>query len=221
MTDKPRSKFTVNTACSYSRLWTYIKDPQDYYLKYVIGVPFIPSEPMVKGSIFSEAYADPKFDWKAALINPRKVLDDDKIPETLTFTSDNVRIFERALSSKDLLRLPPKQCEQSVYVQSKICKLMMKNDGYNPETFLVVENKFGKPWDKERANTEDQMTFYAYCSYLQLGKIPLVRVQSINSKTGEVKVFEVQKTKQQFEPLEEKIEYAFKGILNEAYEKIV
>ena len=39
---------------SYSKLWCYIKDPQEYYRNYVLKMKDAPSGPMVLGRMFSE-----------------------------------------------------------------------------------------------------------------------------------------------------------------------
>lgn len=207
------------TYYSYSRLWCWLRDPQQYYRQYVLKMKDEPTDKMILGSIFSDAYADPKFDYRAALVKPQKFY--TPCPPNLTFTPDFARNMEKALSHKKMLRLPKNMCEQTIKVESKICPLLAKHDGRDAKgkNVLIIENKYGTPWTEEKANTEDQITFYAYVDYLTTGKIPLIRLQSVNSKNGEVVAFEVNKTKEQFVPLEEKIAYAYNGIIKEVYER--
>jgi hypothetical protein len=187
---------------------------------------------MILGRMFSDIYSsynDKTKEMKAEgikctlsdlILNPKKFYKDT--PDNIYLRPDKIQIIERAMVDKNLYRLPPKYCEQSVFVQGKICGLGAKHDGRITKAgkTLIVENKFGNPWTEERANEEDQITFYAYCDYLLTGIIPTVRVQSVNGKTGNVLAFTVRKTKKAFSPLEDKIEFAFKGITNEVYEKI-
>lgn len=205
---------------SYSRLWCWLRDPQQYYRQYVLGIQDPSNDRMVLGSIFSDAYADKEFDFRAALIKPQKYY--KNCPENLTFTSDYARIMEKALNHRNLLRLPKSMCEQKVYVESKICPLMAKHDGRDDKgkNVLIIENKYGTPWTEQKANTEDQITFYSYVDWLLTGKIPLVRLQSVNKKNGEVQAFEVYKTKKDFQILEEKINYIYQNIMAGVYERM-
>ena len=224
---------------SYSKLWCYLKDPQEYYRNYVLGQKDPPSAPMILGRVFSEIYAGfdsklggvcelnfkgekkLKYTIEKMIENPQKYFPD--IPKEIAFRPHMVRIINTALKDKNLFRLPMKYCEQAVYVNSKICPLGAKHDGRIKKDgkVLIVENKFGRPWTEERANEEDQITFYSYVDYLFTGVIPTVRLQSINSSTGKVLSFTTRKkTKADFAALEEKIEYAYKGITNEVYEKV-
>jgi len=213
------------TFYSYSRLWSYIRDPQQYYRNYILKMKDPPSAPMILGRIFSDAYAglteinDKNFTFQEAIINPKRFYPDT--PDDIFFKPDKVRIMKTAFEDKNLYRLPPKFCEQSVFAESKICPLMAKHDGRikKDDKVLIVENKFGNPWNEERANSEDQITFYSYVDYLLTGLIPKIRVQSVNTNTGKVLVFEVKKTKEQFTPLEEKIDFAYQGIIAERWEK--
>ena len=222
MTDKPPRKADQFTYFSYSRLWCYLKDPKEYFNRYVLGVSEPPNEYMVLGTIFARAYAEPSFDWKAALVNPR--LADKRAPETITFTSDYARVMEKVLNHPKMFRLDPRLCEQTVKVQGKVCKLQAKHDGRDEKfvksNVLIIENKYGSCWTEQRANEEDQITFYSYVDWLLTGKIPLVKVQTADRKSGRVESFEVIKTKEQFAPLEDKIEHAYRGIINEVYETI-
>ncbi len=217
---------------SYSKLWTYLRSPEEYYRNYVLKQKDPPSAPMILGRMFSDIYATydlkkdqgeaegKKFKLADLILNPRNYYKDT--PENIYFRPDKIEIIKAALSDKNLYRLAPKYCEQNVFVQGKVCGLGAKHDGRIKvkDKTLIVENKFGNPWTEERANEEDQITFYAYCDWLLTGIIPTVRVQSVNGKTGQVLAFTVRKTKKAFAPLEEKIEFAWKGIRAEKWERI-
>lgn len=212
---------------SYSKLWCYIKDPQDFYTKYILKIKDPPSGPMVLGRMFSDIYAGLtringlKYTVDDLILTPHKYYPDT--PKEINFRPDMIRIVNTALKDKNLFRLPPKYCEQEVYVTGKVCNLGAKHDGRIKKDgkVLIVENKFGGPWTEDRANEEDQITFYSYVDYLFTGIIPTVRLQSVNSKTGKVLAFTTKKkTKADFNQLEEKIEYAYKGIINEKYERV-
>lgn len=212
------------TYYSYSRLWTYLRDPEEYYRKYVQGFWDPPTAKMLLGTIFSDAYSERKkaetgiaFDWREALKHPEKYY--KNVPEGTFFTPDFERVMDTALNHPKLVRLPSFLCEQTIRVESKICPLLAKNDGFNPKAMLVVENKYGMPWTEDRVESDDQLTFYSYVGYLLKGEIPKIRLQSINRNNGQVVPFETKRKKAQFKPLEEKIEFAYKGITNEVYTK--
>lgn len=201
---------------SYSRLWQYLKDPQEYYRKYIMGMWDPPNQYMALGSIFALAYADPKFDVEDAILNPKKYIKD--LPNDIVYTPDFVRIMKQALIHPEIIRLPKHQCEQSIRIQSKICPVMSKTDGFDEKKMLIIENKYGSCWNEERANSEDQITFYAWIAWLKYGVIPVVRVQTFDKKSGKLAAFNVIKHKTNFAPLEEKIEYAYKGIISQDWE---
>lgn len=233
----------IKTYYSYSRLWKYLRDPEEYYRHYVLKLKEPPNENMVLGTLFASAYSGQrfadtnpklKFNLKDALINPQKYV--KNCPDGITFTSDKLRVMENVLKDKKLVKFKAKHCEQTVLVESKICPLQAKHDGRN-EKFkgtlkdevgeiklnretLIIENKYGTPWNEERANTEDQIIFYAYVDFLATGNIPWIRVQTADRKTGRINVFNVKVSKAQFIALEKKIEYAYNGIINKVWKKL-
>ncbi len=207
---------------SYSRLWCYLRNPEEYYRKYVLKLYDTPSPKMLLGSIFSDAYSQReqaetgiKFDWKEALKSPKDYY--KQVPPNLTFTSDYERKMEKALRHPKLVKVSPEFCEQTILVDSPICPLQAKNDAFIPKEFLIVENKFGAPWTSQRVQEDDQLSFYSYVPWLVHGKIPGGVLQSINSSTGEVQTFNFQRTLEDFIPLIQKIRYAYDGIQNEEF----
>jgi hypothetical protein len=205
-------------------LWQWLNSPEDYYTKYVLGLFEPPSPKMLLGTIFSDAYSglsrsqkDPNlpYDWRLALKYPQNYYKD--APDHLTYTSDYERKMEKALKHPELVQAESSNCERTILVETDICSLQAKNDAYIPSQNLVIENKYGMPWTKERVNLHDQLTFYSYVVYLKHGKIPLVRLQSVNSANGEVKAFEIKKKKKDFVELRKKIKYAYEGINNSVF----
>lgn len=201
---------------SYSALWTYLKNPQEYYRKYILGMWDPPNDKMLLGTIFAMCYKNKNIDVNDIVLNPTKYIKD--VPKEIVYTPDKARIMKQALATPQFIRLPKEQCEQSIRIESKICPIMSKTDGFDPERMLIIENKYGSCWTEERANSEDQITFYAYVAWLKYGKIPLVRVQTFNRDNGKFAAFNVKKFKTNFKPLEEKIEYSYKGIISKCWE---
>ncbi len=210
------------TYYSYSRLWCYLRDPEEYYRKYHLKLYDTPTPKMLLGSIFSDAYSKREraetginFNWKLALKYPKEYY--RQVPPNLTFTSDYERVMEKALNHPKLVIAPPKDCEQTLYTESPICPLQAKNDAFRTSELLLIENKYGAPWNEERVAEDDQLTFYSYVPWLLYKKIPKGILQSINARTGEVNVFEFKRKKEDFKALIEKIKYAYEGIIAEEF----
>ncbi len=210
---------------SYSRLWCYLRDPEEYYTKYVMGLWDPPNPKMLLGTIFSDAYSQREFsekdpslayDWKLALKHPEKYY--KSVPEGITYTLDYERKMNNALESQNMVQAKRKECEQTILLDLENLSLQAKNDAYVESKNLVIENKYGILWNEERVNTDDQLTFYSYVVFKKFGKIPIVRLQSVNSANGSVQAFEISKKEKEFEELEKKIMYAYNGIQKEIYD---
>lgn len=198
------------TYYSYSRLWKYLRDPAEYYRGYVLGMWDPPTDKMVLGSIFAEAFADPKFPLEKALIAPQKFI--RGCPAGISFTPNYRRVIEGVLANESFLTCAPEEAEQAIYVEGPLCPLMGKFDGKRESIDLLIENKFGTPWTEERAHTDDQVAFYSYIYWLKFNKIPKVLLQTVDRESGRIKKYLVEKTEKDFDPLKEKIELAYNGI---------
>lgn len=172
---------------SYSAWELYRRDPMGFYQQYFVGRLERPTPKMILGSIFQEAWADPKYDYSKAL-------------KEAGFTSDCERIIRTALGHRDTVRMPKSKCERKHEVQGNglAYKILAIYDG---EDQFIVENKFGNPWSQKQVDESNQITWYALVRFIETGKIPKILLQSFNSKNGQPRHYWVTRTRLEIDKL--------------------
>jgi len=158
---------------SYSAFELYQTDPMEFYQQYFIGRIDRTTPKMTLGKIFQEAWSNPKYDYVTELKNEG-------------FTSNQARIITTALGHKQTVQLPKSKCEKkhTVIGEGLNYPILGIFDGDDEAAQLVVENKFGAPWNQQRVDSHRQLTWYALIVKIKRGYIPKLLLQSINSKTG-------------------------------------
>ena len=158
---------------SYSAWDLYLRDPMEFYMQYFVGRVDKATDKMTLGKIFQEAWSDPKYNYIKEL-------------RDAGFTSNWARIIKTALEHPQTIRLPKRKCEKKLIVQGLGLNwpVMGIFDGDDEDARLIVENKFGAPWNQARADEAKQLTWYAMVCKIKRGYIPKQVLQSINSKTG-------------------------------------
>lgn len=179
---------------SYSAYWLYNKDPLGYYQQYFIARVEEPTEKMLLGKIFQEAWSDPAFDYEAELIKEG-------------FTSNYARIVKTAIDHPQAVRLPKVLCEKKFQVQGRGLKYPILGifDGFDKNMKLVVENKMGTPWRQDRVDTDEQLTWYTLICVIKFGFYPKIRLQSFNGRNGIPTIYNTKRSKAQVEALIRKI----------------
>ncbi len=201
---------------SYSAMNEYLYDPQAYYRHYFLGEDFMENlrkdnpdrwEKIRMGSIFQEAWADPRVNW-------RRMLKDDG------FTSNKTRIIETALRQPNLVRLAPSKCEQTIRTEFQGIPILIKMDGWDAKEGLLVENKFGNTRSQEMVDQDNQISFYNLGLKLALGSKPKRNLlQSINDRTGKVVPIETKRTQDDLDHIGDLIMTAARGISQGIWEK--
>ena len=140
-----------------SQFLLYEKDPQAFYMQYVLGVRRKSSNAMNAGKLFAAMCADRKFDYKKAFeelkIRPKRLL------ETM----------EKAIAC--IPEMPKKNCEYVLMPKIKNgWRIRATLDMYVPENPDDIEFKTGQvEWTQERVNFSDQLTFQALAQKLEKG----------------------------------------------------
>jgi len=183
---------------SFSSFDLFRRDPDKWYLKYVHGVEEPANDKMVIGKAFSEAYANPSYDYRKALMEAR-------------IAPSAAQMIARALENKALVRATPKNCEYKLELTVRGVPTLMYLDGAKPTKHLIIENKTGAPWTQERADEADQLTFYGAGWYEKTGKLPDYLLQSIDPK-GCVRVFKTKRTVEQFDALWSQVDHVWREI---------
>ncbi len=191
---------------SWSGFIMYWNDPADYYKQYVLGLKKSVSDKMTAGSIFSKAFADRRYDYLMDIVKYRL----------------RGRIVDAIRNSLKVLPDIGKQnCEVEWIVPFYQLKLMGICDGYIPEHWHIIENKFSAlVWTQEDVDGMWQITFYSLIHLIKYEVPPSkITVNIINPNTGEVKSFQTKRTKKQLLTFEPNVRYVIDGILAGSWEK--
>lgn len=190
---------------SWSRFRKYEDDPQKYFTEYILGLKPPPTRKMIFGSMFSKAYEDRTLDFAAEL-------------KREGFTADYVRVMSTALVM--LPDIGKENCEvtfRSAYSEMDLLGIF---DGYLKQDLCIIENKTGKLWTQERADTDDQLTFYALLHLLKTNWLPgRITLNSVKEGTGAVHSFETARNNNQIGELRKRIDCVIYGITNEIWTK--
>lgn len=140
---------------------------------------------MTLGSVFQDAWCDPKYDYVAAL-------------KSAGFNSDKARAMRNSLQHHQTVRLPKRKTERTIIVKGHGLKypIMAKFDGLDTDATLIVENKWGVVWSQKRVDDglyydqdkkqrhDRQITWYILAYLIKYGTIPKFLLQSFNGKNG-------------------------------------
>lgn len=160
-------------------------DPMAWYQQYYVARVREDSKPMTLGSIFQEAWCNPKYDYVRAL-------------HAAGFNGDKARAMKTSLEHKQTVRLPKSKTEKTIIVKGAGLKypIMAKFDGLDPDATLIVENKWGAVWtqkrvddglyfDQDKKQRQDrQITWYILAYKIKYGRLPKFLLQSFNGKNG-------------------------------------
>lgn len=201
---------------SYSQMNLYLWDPKEYYEQYFLGKDFMAElkktdinrwEKITLGSIFQDAWADPRVNWR------RKLKDEG-------FTADKERVIATALEQENLLRVSPSKCERTYKANYRGIPILIRVDAFDEGEKLLIENKFGAPRDQENADEDNQISYYNLGIKLALGWLPKKNIlQSVNDRTGKVKQIETKRTQSDLDHIGDLIVTAARGISEGVWEK--
>lgn len=194
----------------------YLYDPVSYYKQYILGENFMEElkrtnvdrwEKIILGTIFQEAWQDPRINWR------RKLKDEG-------FTSNKERIIATALKDPKMIRLPVTKCELTFRAEYKGIPILIKVDGWDENQELLLENKFGNPRGQEQVDQDNQISFYNLGLKLATGKKPKRNIlQSVNDRTGKVDPVETTRSQSDLDHVGDLILMAAEGITNGVWEK--
>lgn len=167
---------------SWSQIRLYLESPEEYYFRYILGLPQEVSKPMELGSIFSSAYEDEQYDYRTALMEKN-------------FMPTYAQSIAKAFSTKTIERFPKAYCEYELRITDPVTgvPILARLDAYKTRKY-IVENKTGAAWNQQRADTDGQLTFYVYVVWLATNMVLPVRLQHVNLDTGKVTVRHTKRT---------------------------
>lgn len=201
-------KYTPNYL-SWSQINTYLRDPKDYYVQYVLGQKREPNEPMILGSIYHSAFEDHRGAWEIDLVNAG-------------FTSDKHRMIVDALLHLKKFPEPKlKEDKAKFLVTYSPVNLLIKLDGYTPPNKITEYKTGASNWTEERANTDGQIKFYSFVHYLKYGKVPTVTLHSFSTKTGRIVTFKIKLKVREFAPeMKRIVKDVYSGIIKGIWESV-
>ena len=143
---------------SSSQFLTYEKDPQKFYTEYVIGAKNGGTVKMAQGRIFSAMYADRSLPFR----------------EHLMAIGAKGRIADRFDYAIKLMPvLKGGSPEYPLLADFGGWGFRATLDDFVESQDVIIENKTGeKAWSQERADTDDQITFQAWCFWVKYKRLP-------------------------------------------------
>jgi len=192
---------------SFSQFNLYKQDPQAYFEKYVLGIEQITTPKMMKGKIFSEAFADRKYDFKKALIDNG-------------FKQKDCEVMAKALAS--IPDIGKKNCEVEIRVDNGEMDLLGYFDGLLKDVAHLIENKFGE-WVYTQAIVDEmeQLTFYAMLYWLKYGVPPRrISLLWVNARTGVVLQFDTKRSVKQIKEFKKLVDYVQQCVVVGKYERL-
>lgn len=175
---------------SWSQLDCYTRNPEEYFMRYVLGVKEEPTAAMRLGSIVHEAIEGSLSEqgWRDALAE-------------CGFTPDYARALAAALPNVP----KPQAKEMEVRIDAPgfahkgaPVQLLSIFDGLDLEPAALYEWKTGSPWTQERVDDHEQLTFYAFVHKQKFGRIPRkMSLSHINMKNGKVTTFQTSRSASQ------------------------
>lgn len=201
---------------SFSQMNLYLWDPREYYEQYILGKNFMAElrktdidrwDKITLGSIFQEAWADPRINWRRRL-------------KSEGFTANKERIIKTALDQKNLMTMATSKCDKEIRTNFEGIPLIIKPDGFDKEKRILLENKFGAIRSQEKVDEDNQISFYCLGIKLLFGWIPeTIILQSVNDRTGKVEPVKTKRTKADLDHVGELIKLAARGISEGVWEK--
>lgn len=192
---------TPRNYLSYSQLDCYLRDPMEYYRRYILGLQEPANERMKFGSIVHKALAEPRFNWIKEL-------------KKEGFTSDYIRVVANAL---DKIERPAKR-EVRMLIKHKPIDLLVIIDGLN-DNEIIEYKTCASHWTQARVDEHLQFDFYAYAYFLKYGKIPNLTLRSIHTGNGSVRSFTTKRYQKDFKELQTLIESTIDKIKNQVWQK--
>lgn len=186
---------------SSSQVLTYLKDPQRFYVEYVLGGKGEKSKAMMLGSIFSACYQNRELDYE-------KLLSDEG------FSPDIINLFGQALS-----RFPVQINgfpEYPMIAEHKDWEFRASLDDYIEKEHIIIENKTGKAyWTEKRVEEDMQLTFQAWCHWKKIKKTPkyiLLSWWNTGTKSLRIKNFKTKRTVSQLKEFEKLIDKVIQNL---------
>ena len=183
---------------SWSQIYTYLNDPQDYFNKYVLGIWPEPNEAMKLGSIYHKAFENPE----------NKIWIEELRKEN--FTSDKERMIWDAIKYLNKFKWPNER-ELKIRTSYLPIDLLGIYDGYT--TNVITEYKTGKAnWTQQRVNDDNQLKLYSLIHKMKWNVMPTVILHSFNTTSGRCKTFKVKHKVRDLQEIKRMVKEAHKGI---------
>jgi hypothetical protein len=197
---------------SWTELYLYTHDHKRWYDRYILGNEDEPTSEMRLGTCVHKVIERPEL-IKLAI----QAVDE-------SFPVDKARNIKRLLYKARLLH--PKQSE--VVIRAKLrdsegiyegVSLIAIFDGFYKKERILREFKttdLDKKWLQYRVNTSEQLSFYAYCYWLNTRKFfREIQLYRLNTENANIKKFETQRGWMDIMQMEQKIKAVIDAMVNE------
>ena len=187
---------------SYSKVWLYNNNPEEYYLRYVLGHKMPATPQMQLGSIVHKALAQPAYPWKREL-------------QAAGFLSETERAVAVAIGATPTAP----RLEEEFTLTWKGITIFGILDATGPGYFR--ERKVSAPgsWNEQRVADDLQISFY-WWALTKLGrKVRKAHLDHINSKTGRVQTFTTTRKKNDLDGIENLITYVHSELKANEWDK--
>lgn len=204
MRDYKKNDLYPNTkVLSGTQLLDYAKDPNTFHLKWNLGIDGKRGPAMIFGIVFSEAYADRDFNYRAYCL-------ENGVSKRL------IDLLDRVLPLFPVL--PKKHCEYEFLVKlNKDWNIRVTLDGFEPKQYTIIENKTGQlVWTQEVCDNHPQLTLQQWAFWKKYGKLPKDHIVNwVDTSTQATKLihtFHTKRTKKQLEDFEQTLLKVINGI---------
>lgn len=159
---------------SHSEFSTWERGPDEYYLRYILGICEPPNQYMSLGKAIHECALEQK--------------DIDQIITIHNISPSKYNIIKKISEKIVVMKIPEVEKRLTVEFYQAIF------DGINFIDHIIYELKTGRPWTQEMADASKQLTMYAMV-YLKLFNVmPKLILISANTTSGKILHYETKRT---------------------------
>lgn len=186
---------------SSSQVICYLKDPQEFYLRYTMGINSGKSTAMMIGSIFSALYQNRNLNYKKFLLD--------------IGAKKYIPLFER-----NIVKFPVHKNGHPEYpfiIPFRGWEIRITLDDFIKDSYTIIENKTGQAeWTQERVNFDMQLTMQAWGHMKELGVMPkkifLNWLDMRASTRQELRTFKTTRSSKSIKQFEDLLDLVLKNI---------
>lgn len=198
----------MSSYLSWSQLYLYRKDPNEYFVQYVMGVKQPPTPAMMLGSLIHRAIGD---NWDAKKLEMQM--------KGEHYTSDYIRTGISILSKAPRYPLQEERIvlEPSAHNGLKV-PVMAILDGLDDVLNKIGEHKTtSSGWSQQQVDEHDQLTLYDLVCYYKYNKIFLNELNVLNVNNGKVKTYISTRSEKQILDLRDEINATYEDLVRRGW----